>query len=324
MEANLIKIIEVTRRYDISARTLRYYEDMNLITSTRTDDYAYRLYDETALRRLEQVLILRRLGISIRDIQRVFAKGSAEAVMEVLGTKVQDIDEEVALLHELREIVLDFIRQINEANFAQDADIQRLYAKATEIETRLSTNGYQGNPAGSASRMLEITERLDRRPDVRIVQLPACRMITSRAATGDPFRPGGELDQFEKWFGQVDHQRKDKFFARDFMWFDPERGGLVWWYALEEGLGDTCGFDAVDFEGGLYATGVSRDEDDADGNRVYEGIKAWIADSGYFELDEREGHQCMFHIITSPIANEAMGYNQLEMYVPIRLRFSKA
>ena len=44
----LVKIKELSSRYEISARTLRYYEDMGLIISTRKDDYAYRLYDETA------------------------------------------------------------------------------------------------------------------------------------------------------------------------------------------------------------------------------------------------------------------------------------
>lgn len=45
----LIKIREVSTKYDISARTLRYYEDMGLITSIRSNDYAYRLYDEAAV-----------------------------------------------------------------------------------------------------------------------------------------------------------------------------------------------------------------------------------------------------------------------------------
>lgn len=55
----LIKIREMASKYDISARTLRYYEDMGLIQSTRSADYAYRLYDEVAVHRLEQILILR-------------------------------------------------------------------------------------------------------------------------------------------------------------------------------------------------------------------------------------------------------------------------
>ena len=69
---DLIKIREISAKYDISARTLRYCEDMGLLTSKRSNDYAYRLYDSCNIRRLEQILILRRLNISIKDIQRIF------------------------------------------------------------------------------------------------------------------------------------------------------------------------------------------------------------------------------------------------------------
>ena len=120
----LIKIRDVSTKYDISARTLRYYEDMGLIQSARSDDYAYRLYDEAAVRRLEQILILRKLNISIKDIQRIFDTSGSEVVLEVLGKKVDSIDEEVSLLHELKEIVLKFIRQIEQADFGKESDIQ--------------------------------------------------------------------------------------------------------------------------------------------------------------------------------------------------------
>ena len=38
---DLIKIREISAKYDISARTLRYCEDMGLLTSKRSNDYAY-------------------------------------------------------------------------------------------------------------------------------------------------------------------------------------------------------------------------------------------------------------------------------------------
>ena len=120
---NLIKIRDVSAKYDVSARTLRYYEDMGLINSTRSDNYAYRLYDEAAMRRLEQILILRKLNISIKDIQRIFSTSGSEVVLEVLGKKVDAIDEEVSLLHELKVIVLDFIRQIEQADFKKESDV---------------------------------------------------------------------------------------------------------------------------------------------------------------------------------------------------------
>ena len=83
----LIKIRDISTKYDISARTLRYYEDMGLITSTRNGDYAYRQYDDNAIRRLEQILILRKLNISVKDIQRIFNTSGSEVVLDVLGKR---------------------------------------------------------------------------------------------------------------------------------------------------------------------------------------------------------------------------------------------
>jgi len=84
---DLVKIRDMTTKYDLSARTLRYYEDMGLIKSTRSEDYAYRLYDEANVKRLEQIIILRKLNISIKDIQRIFSAPGSGIVLEVLGKK---------------------------------------------------------------------------------------------------------------------------------------------------------------------------------------------------------------------------------------------
>jgi len=45
----LAKIKEVSSRYNVTTRTLRYYEKMGLIKSSRCESLGYRLYDETAL-----------------------------------------------------------------------------------------------------------------------------------------------------------------------------------------------------------------------------------------------------------------------------------
>ena len=161
----LIKIKDMTGKYDVSARTLRYYEDMGLISSVRSDDYAYRLYDESAAKRLEQILILRRLNIGIKDIKRVFSVPGSDVVLEVLETKVADIDDEVALLHELKEIILEFIQQIKSVDFANEADVKLLYEKAKDIETQLFNVDYNGNPS-AVNRLLEVTEKLAVTPDI--------------------------------------------------------------------------------------------------------------------------------------------------------------
>ena len=161
----LIKIKEMTGKYDISARTLRYYEDMGLLTSIRHDDYAYRLYDDAAVHRLEQILILRKLNISIKDIQRIFSTSGSDIVLDVLGKKIDAIDEEVSLLYELKEIVLDFIHQIEQADFSKQSDIKLLYERAKEIETQIVNVNYDGN-AANVNRLLEVTEKLAVAPDI--------------------------------------------------------------------------------------------------------------------------------------------------------------
>lgn len=165
-----IKIREVSLKYDISARALKYYEDMGLIQSGKSNDYAYRMYDEANIKRLEQILILRKLNISIKDIQRIFNTAGSEVVLEVLGKKVEDIDEEVALLHELKEIVLAFIRQIEQADFSKDADVKLLYDKAKEIETQLVNVEYSGNPS-PVHRLFEVAEKLEEKAVSRM-QIP--------------------------------------------------------------------------------------------------------------------------------------------------------
>ncbi|CQR74632.1 Nodulation protein NolA [Sporomusa ovata DSM 2662] len=315
---NLIKIREISLKYDISARTLRYYEDMGLIQSTRSNDYAYRLYNDNAVKRLEQILILRKLNISIRDIQRIFNSGNSGVVLEVLSKKVTTIDDEVALLHELKDIVLDFIKQINESDFQKSTDVRLLYEKAKELEQHLVNIKYSGN-SSPVKRLINVTEKLEKKPDVRIVELPKCKMVSSGCDMGN-----GLLDEFNIWWSAVDKQRTDKFFPRDFMWYDLESKGTFWYYAINDNITDTGGFEVLEFEGGLYAAAVSKDGDDNDGWRVYSGIKEWIDNSGYFEVDERQGHYHMCHVITPSIAGKAMGYAQLEIYVHIMVSASLA
>ena len=164
---SLSKVRDVSLRYGVSNRTLVYYEDMGLIASTRGEDYAYRMYDEENIKRLKQILILRKLNISIKDIQRVFAAPGSDVVLEVLDQKVDNIDDEIALLHELKGIVLEFIRQIQDADFSKDSDVKLLYEKARDVESQLANVDYSGNPA-NVNRLFEVAEQLEEKAIARM------------------------------------------------------------------------------------------------------------------------------------------------------------
>jgi len=312
----LIKIRDIASKYDVSARTLRYYEDMGLITSTRSEDYAYRLYDENAVKRLEQILILRKLNISIRDIQRIFNSSGSEVVLDVLGKKVEDIDGEVALLHELKEIVLEFIQQIRHADFRSDSDVKMLYEKAKEIEGQLVSVSYNGNPS-RVNRLFDVTEKMKKAPEVRIVQINSFRAFSSGLDTIE-----NVMGPFQQWQEENNHLIKKLIYgAPDFLWFEEDmRANWIW--AVEDWVTeeDVKPYELITFEGGLYAAAMSVDGDDDISGRVYEGIKKWVETSG-FELDERPGRRTLCHMLNpSDEIRAALGYNQLDIYVPIKIR----
>ena len=314
----LIKIIDVSAKYDISARTLRYYEDMGLITSTRNDDYAYRLYDDAAVQRIEQILILRKLNISIKDIQRIFNKSGSEIVLEVLGKKVDAIDEEVSLLQELREIVLEFIRQIEMSDFGKESDVKLLYEKAKEIEIQIVNVDYEGNPS-NMNRLFEVTEKLDNKiPDIMVVRIPKFRAVTSGLMTFEELFGGG----FGPWQEAHNHLFKPIIFdSPDFLY--GKDGKAAWIWAVKDAVRevDTHPYEIIEYPGGLYAVAVSVDGDGESHNKVRSKTEKWLESTNFIIDNDRElmGHM----IYVDDEIKEGLGYHQMNLYAPIKLKEDK-
>jgi len=315
----LVKIRDVSTRYDISARTLRYYEDMGLLASSRSDEYAYRMYDESAIRRLEQILILRKLNISIKDIQRIFTTSGSDAVLEVLGNKVQNIDDEVALLHELKDIVLDFIHEIERINFSDNTEIKLLYDKAKDIEAQIANVDYIGKPS-NIRRLLEVTEKLDKKvPDVMIVRIPKFRAVTT--GYGDFGRVFGS--GIDKWQEENGHLLREIIFGcPDFLMGGGANSGdnMQWIWAVQDDVSEaeTAPFKIIEFEGGLYASAVSIDGDGESHDKVHEKMLQWIKNTNFEHDAERDfmGHMPYPH----DDIKKGLGYHQMQKYVPITLK----
>ena len=317
----MIKIRDVSAKYDITARTLRYYEDAGLISSVKSGDYTYRLYDEAAIKRLEQILVLRKLNISVKDIQRIFSAAGSDVVLEVLGKKAQNIDDEIALLHELKEIVLEFIREIERIDFGSDSDVKRLYDKAKEIETHLTNVDYIGKPS-NINRLLEVAEKLERMPDILIVEMPPCRMVTSGLITGQT-DSDDESRRFSEVFRHLSSRISDKINPRDFMYHDQEHDKMVWLFMLEDWMteADTEGFKIITFGGGLFAAVLADSWELSEWDRVYKGIKEWLAHQEHLELDESPVRHELFHCAGPHSAQMAeWNYGKIRYFVPIKTK----
>jgi hypothetical protein len=149
---------------------------------------------------------------------------------------------------------------------------------------------------------------------LRIIELPPMKMATSGPKDLE------ELGEFDTWWSNIEVKRENRIYPYDFMYFDGELQKMVWNYILPSNVTDTGDYDVIDFPGGIYVAAISIDGDDGDGEQVYNDIKAWIESSESFEIDESSERHTMFHIITSDTVYEALGYRQLDIYVPIKVK----
>lgn len=317
----LIKIRDLSTKYNISARTLRYYEDIGLISSIRSEEYAYRLYDSNAIMRLEQILILRKLNVSIKEIQQIFNSPGTEMVLRVLNNKISVINEDIAVLNELREIVLEFIREIKLADFSKEADVKVLYDRAATIENQIVNITNVGNTAATnVKRLFELSDRVKKNPEIKIIKVNSFKAFYSGLDTLENI-----FGAFWEWQQKNSHLvKKILYGASDFMGFEKDGNEIkaFWFFAVEDWVTeeDILPYKLIDFEGGLYANAIAIDEDNDDCVRVYDGIKKWLENSG-FELDEGTNRKVLGHML-NPDAEikKALGYNQFDMYVPIKIR----
>ncbi len=62
-------IKQVAKLSGISVRTLQYYDQINLLMPSTKTDAGYRLYSDTDIRKLRQILFLKTLGFQLKEIQ---------------------------------------------------------------------------------------------------------------------------------------------------------------------------------------------------------------------------------------------------------------
>lgn len=62
---------EVSKLTGVSIRTLQYYDSIGLLKPTEYTEAGYRLYDEEALERLQQILLFRELEFPLKEIKDI-------------------------------------------------------------------------------------------------------------------------------------------------------------------------------------------------------------------------------------------------------------
>lgn len=100
---------EVSAQTGVSIRTLQYYDQIGLLSPSMRTEAGYRLYDETALERLQQILLFRELEFPLDEIRRILSAPDfdrAQALtqqIELLTLKKERLERIIALAREIQQ-----------------------------------------------------------------------------------------------------------------------------------------------------------------------------------------------------------------------------
>ncbi|MCQ2440392.1 MAG: MerR family transcriptional regulator [Clostridia bacterium] len=67
----MMTVNEVSKLTGVSVRTLHYYDEIKLLKPTCVTKSGYRLYDDTAIKRLSSILFFRELKFSLKEIKEI-------------------------------------------------------------------------------------------------------------------------------------------------------------------------------------------------------------------------------------------------------------
>lgn len=67
----MMTVNEVSKISGVSIRALHHYDHIGLLPATKVTDAGYRLYDDTALERLQHILLFKELEFSLKDIKEI-------------------------------------------------------------------------------------------------------------------------------------------------------------------------------------------------------------------------------------------------------------
>ena len=98
---------EVSKLTKVSVRTLHYYDSICLLTPTCVTETGYRLYDDTALERLQHILLFRELGFPLKEIKSILDSSDFDR-----NRALEQQIELLTLKKEHLENLIDFARGI--------------------------------------------------------------------------------------------------------------------------------------------------------------------------------------------------------------------
>lgn len=103
----MMTVNEVSKLTGVSIRTLQYYDKIGLLKPTRYTESGYRLYDDTALEMLQQILLFKELEFPLKEIKEIISRPDFDR-----NKALEQQIEMLTMKKEHLENLIDFARGI--------------------------------------------------------------------------------------------------------------------------------------------------------------------------------------------------------------------
>lgn len=259
---NLITITEVSKNFNISTRTLRYYEQIGLLQSVKKDDYAYRTYDEAAVLRLQQIVVLRKLRIPLKQIITILENENTAEIIETFRQNMNDVDDEITALSTIKSILNTFIMRLNEnthldikVNLLDDISILDVVDSLTVTKIAFKEEKTMDDLNKASGNLNKLADR-----DVRIVYLPSATVASAHIIGGNA--PEFETDEILEKFIYENNLLQVKPDLRHYGFNNPDGSnngapasdhGYERWVTIPDDMDVSAPLTKKYFSGGLYA-----------------------------------------------------------------------
>jgi DNA-binding transcriptional MerR regulator/DNA gyrase inhibitor GyrI len=276
-------ISQVSKLYGISTRMLRYYEQIGLIRSLKKEDYSYRVYDEDALKRLQRIIILRKLQIPVRQICVILNNPDAATVLDIFEKNVTELDHEIAALSTIKLVLTHFISELREITaFRLNPDIfdDDSVLKLTESLSLVQKNVKE---ILTMKDLNKADRQLSKLQDVRLMYLPPMTVASSHYIGENPeYNAGKALDDFVKATGLY----KTKPDLRHIGFDNPtnpygDANGYEMWVSIPEDMDVPAPLVKKKFLGGQYAAHAA----EISSLDHWLALQEWVNDSDKYESD---------------------------------------
>ena len=114
-EKELLKIGEVAIQSGVPIKTIRYYEQIGLLTTPKRTEGKFRLFEVGTIARLVFIKRLQSLGFSLQEIREcleIYDRGNlpCDRIQEKLEQQVTKIDRRIVELKQLRGELTDLLQ----------------------------------------------------------------------------------------------------------------------------------------------------------------------------------------------------------------------